>query len=43
MPSILDYFLLWAIQDLSATLYPLVIRLHAIGWLGSVGSNDPRT
>jgi len=31
------------IQDLSATLYPLVIRLHAMGWVGSVGSKDPRT
>jgi len=39
----LDYYLLWVIQDLSATLYPLVIRLHAMGWVGSVGSKDPRT
>jgi Protein of unknown function DUF262/Protein of unknown function (DUF1524) len=39
----LDYYLLWVIQDLSATLYPLAIRLHAMGWLESVGSKDSRT
>jgi hypothetical protein len=39
----MDYYLLWVIQDLSATLYPLVIRLHDMGWIGSVGSSDPRT
>jgi hypothetical protein len=39
----LDHYLLWVIQDLSATLYPLVIRLHAMGWTVSVGSTDPRT
>ncbi len=39
----LDYYLLWVIQDLSATLYPLVIRLHEMGWIGSVSSKDSRT
>ncbi|MHB8253871.1 MAG: HNH endonuclease family protein [Acidiferrobacter sp.] len=39
----LGYHLLWVIQDLSATLYPLVIRLHTMGWVESVGSEDPRT
>lgn len=36
-------YLLWVIQDLSTTLYPLVIRLHLNGWLGQVGNGDPRT
>ena len=39
----LDYYLLWVIQDLSATLYPLVIRLHDMGWIGIVSSKDSRT
>lgn len=39
----LDHYLLWVIQDLSATLYPLVIRLHEMGWAERVGSTDPRT
>lgn len=36
-------YLLWVVQDLSATLYPLVIRLHLLGRTGSCPSNDPRT
>lgn len=36
-------YLLWVIQDLSATLYPLVIRLHLQGWLQQPGADDPRT
>lgn len=36
-------YLLWVLQDLSATLYPLVIRLHLLGRTGSCPSNDPRT
>lgn len=38
----LSSFLLWVMQDLSATLYPLVIRLHLKGWLSGKGSTDPR-
>ncbi len=37
-------YLLWVIQDLSATLYPLVIRLHLMGWLPERGTtSDART
>lgn len=36
-------YLLWVIQDLSATLYPLVIRLHLQGWLNQSCAGDPRT
>lgn len=36
-------YLLWVIQDLSATLYPLVIRLHLQGWLQQPCADDPRT
>jgi len=37
-------YLLWVIQDLSATLYPLVIRLHLMGRLPHCGaSSDKRT
>ena len=32
----------WVVQDLSATLYPLVIRLHRKGWLDEVGTTDQR-
>jgi hypothetical protein len=40
----INMYLLWVIQDLSATLYPLVIRLHLMGWLSQQGvSNDTRT
>jgi len=39
-----NMYLLWVIQDLSATLYPLVIRLHLMGWLPQRGvSSDART
>lgn len=36
-------YLLLVVQDLSATLYPLVIRLHLMGWLPKTGSSDART
>lgn len=36
-------YCLWVVQDLSATLYPLVIRLHCKGWLDKCGSADPRS
>lgn len=36
-------YCLWVVQDLSATLYPLVIRLHRKGWLDNCGSTDPRS
>lgn len=36
-------YLLWVIQDLSATLYPLVIRLHLQDWLKKPCSDDGRT
>lgn len=37
-------YLLWVIQDLSATLYPLVIRLQLLGWLPQrSGNSDTRT
>jgi hypothetical protein len=39
----IEYYLLWVIQDLSATLYPLVIRLHGMGLLESIGNSDPRS
>ncbi|MCX4176797.1 MULTISPECIES: DUF262 domain-containing protein [Paraburkholderia] len=35
-------YLLWVVQDLSATLYPLVIRLHLKGWLNERGTVDAR-
>lgn len=38
----LSSYLLWVIQDLSATLYPLVIRLHLKGWLSGKNATDPR-
>jgi hypothetical protein len=38
----LSSFLLWVMQDLSATLYPLVIRLHLKGWLSGKNATDPR-
>ncbi len=42
--SDLETYLLFVIQDLSATLYPLVIRLHLQDRLSAVGNdNDPRT
>lgn len=39
----LSSFLLWVMQDLSATLYPLVIRLHLKGWLNGKSSTGPRS
>jgi hypothetical protein len=36
-------YLLWVVQDLSATLYPLVIRLHLIGWTNQIATADSRT
>lgn len=36
-------YMLWVTQDLSATLYPLVIRLHLKGWLTALCPNDGRT
>lgn len=36
-------YLLLVIQDLSATLYPLLIRLHLLGWLHQICGNDSRT
>lgn len=38
-----DAFTLWVIQDLSATLYPLVIRLHMLGWLGQKPGQSQRS
>ena len=38
-----DTYLLFVVQDLSATLYPLVIRLQLMGWLSQTGVvRDPR-
>ncbi|KXU87118.1 hypothetical protein CR51_35885 [Caballeronia megalochromosomata] len=34
--------MLLVVQDLNATLYPLVIRLQLKGWLKSSGAHDPR-
>lgn len=36
-------YLLWVIQDLSATLYPLIIRLHLKGWLHERSTVDQRS
>lgn len=36
-------YCLWVVQDLSATLYPLVIRLHRKGWLSEHGTTDQRS
>ena len=38
-----EAYLLWVVQDLSATLYPLVIRLHLKGWLSARGAVDQRS
>lgn len=38
-----DAYLLWVIQDLSATLYPLIIRLHLMGWTTQSSSRDARS
>lgn len=39
----LDVYLLWVVQDLSATLYPLVIRLHMMGWTMESSPRDARS
>lgn len=39
----LDAYMLWVVQDLSATLYPLVIRLHLMGWTGLSSTRDTRS
>ena len=36
-------YCLWVVQDLSATLYPLAIRLHRKGWLEKCGTVDQRS
>ncbi|WP_291998579.1 DUF262 domain-containing protein [Candidatus Accumulibacter sp. ACC012] len=36
-------YFLWVMQDLSATLYPLVIRLHLKGWLNKRAASDQRS
>lgn len=36
-------YLLWVVQDLSATLYPLIIRLHLKGWTGLSSARDARS
>lgn len=38
-----DAYLLWVVQDLSATLYPLIIRLHLKGWTGLSSARDARS
>ncbi|WP_341313760.1 DUF262 domain-containing protein [Paraburkholderia sp. IMGN_8] len=35
-------YLLWVVQDLSATLYPLVVRLYLKRWLDKRGTTDQR-
>jgi hypothetical protein len=41
--SDLDAYLFWVIQDPSATLYPLVIRLHLMGWTRLSSPRDTRS
>lgn len=36
-------YLLWVVQDLSATLYPLIIRLHLKGSIASSSARDARS
>lgn len=38
-----DAYLLWVVQDLSATLYPLIIRLHLKKWTLLSSQRDSRT
>ncbi|MDN8001393.1 DUF262 domain-containing HNH endonuclease family protein [Burkholderia multivorans] len=38
-----DTYMLLVVQDMNATLYPLVIRLQLKGWLPMVGDKDLRT
>lgn len=37
-----DRYMLFVVQDLSATLYPLLIRLHRMGWLNQSTAQDSR-
>ena len=36
-------YMLLVVQDLSATLYPMLIRLHRMGWLHQTSVHDSRT
>lgn len=38
-----DRYMMLVVQDLSATLYPLLIRLHCMGWLHQSTAHDSRT
>ena len=38
-----DSYMLFVVQDLSATLYPMLIRLHLMGWLRETSLHDSRT
>lgn len=38
-----DSYMLFVVQDLSATLYPLLIRLHLMGWLDQKTAHDSRS
>ena len=38
-----EAYLLWVVQDLSATLYPLAIRLHLKRWTTNVSLHNGRT
>jgi hypothetical protein len=38
-----DMYMLLVVQDMNATLYPLLIRLQLLGWLSMVGDMDSRT
>ena len=35
-------YMLFVVQDLSATLYPLLIRMHLMGWLHEITTHDSR-
>ncbi len=37
-----DSYMLFVVQDLSATLYPMLIRLHLMGWLKQQSGKDTR-
>ena len=41
--SSLEAYLFWVVQDPSATLYPLVIRLHLKGWMDLSSTRDTRS
>jgi hypothetical protein len=38
-----EMYMLLVVQDMNATLYPLLIRLQLLGWLKMVGDMDSRT